>query len=139
VLSENFPGVALVPDVRFLTALPQARPPLALAAGHPVCHPVLRRASPARRPWGYGSPSTRRGSCALRVSVPIQEAEVVAAGFPCVDVSRAGLRKGLEGKVRWRRSRGCLMINCPLCMPFGLASTSKDISLLLQFSTLAQA
>jgi len=65
----------------------------------------------------HENPGTRRGSCALSVSVPLQEAEVVAAGFPCVDVSRAGLRKGLEGKVRWRRACGCLMINNPLCMP----------------------
>jgi hypothetical protein len=28
-----------------------------------------------------------------------QETELVAAGFPCIDVSRAGLRQGLEGPV----------------------------------------
>ncbi len=49
VLSENFPGVALVPDVRFLTALPQARPPLAPAARRPARDPVLRRPSPPGR------------------------------------------------------------------------------------------
>lgn len=27
-----------------------------------------------------------------------QETELLAAGFPCIDVSRAGLRRGLEGK-----------------------------------------
>lgn len=27
-----------------------------------------------------------------------QETELLAAGFPCVDVSRAGLRRGLEGQ-----------------------------------------
>lgn len=29
-----------------------------------------------------------------------QETELLAAGFPCIDVSRAGLRQGLQGKVR---------------------------------------
>lgn len=29
-----------------------------------------------------------------------QETELLAAGFPCIDVSRAGLRKGLAGQVR---------------------------------------
>jgi site-specific DNA-cytosine methylase len=28
----------------------------------------------------------------------LQDTELVAAGFPCVDVSRAGLRAGLDGK-----------------------------------------
>lgn len=27
-----------------------------------------------------------------------QETELLVAGFPCVDVSRAGLRRGLEGQ-----------------------------------------
>lgn len=38
----------------------------------------------------------------------VQETQLVAAGFPCVDVSRAGLRRGMEGKVR-----------CCLCAPLG--------------------
>ena len=29
----------------------------------------------------------------------MQETELLVAGFPCIDVSRAGLRKGLEGQV----------------------------------------
>lgn len=37
-----------------------------------------------------------------------QETELVAAGFPCVDVSRAGLRKGMEGKVRCAQPAGHL-------------------------------
>jgi hypothetical protein len=28
-----------------------------------------------------------------------QETELLAAGFPCIDVSRAGLRRGLSGSV----------------------------------------
>lgn len=28
---------------------------------------------------------------------PPQDTELLAAGFPCVDVSRAGLRKGMDG------------------------------------------
>jgi hypothetical protein len=32
-------------------------------------------------------------------SVHLQETELVAAGFPCVDVSRAGLRRGIDGQV----------------------------------------
>ena len=31
----------------------------------------------------------------------IQGTELVAAGFPCIDVSHAGLRKGLNGQVRY--------------------------------------
>jgi site-specific DNA-cytosine methylase len=29
-----------------------------------------------------------------------QETELLAAGFPCVDISRAGNRAGLDGQVR---------------------------------------
>ncbi len=29
-----------------------------------------------------------------------QETQLLAAGFPCIDVSRAGLRKGLTGQVQ---------------------------------------
>jgi site-specific DNA-cytosine methylase len=29
----------------------------------------------------------------------LQETELLAAGFPCIDVSRAGLRRGLDGQV----------------------------------------
>lgn len=29
----------------------------------------------------------------------LQETELLTAGFPCIDVSRAGLRAGLQGKV----------------------------------------
>lgn len=36
----------------------------------------------------------------LRLLQLLQETELVAAGFPCIDVSRAGQRKGLEGQVR---------------------------------------
>ena len=43
-----------------------------------------------------------RGMLCPETDCAVQETEVVAAGFPCVDVSRAGLRKGLEGKVCWR-------------------------------------
>ena len=30
----------------------------------------------------------------------LQDTELLTAGFPCIDVSRAGQRKGLEGQVR---------------------------------------
>jgi hypothetical protein len=33
----------------------------------------------------------------------VQETELLTAGFPCVDLSRAGLRKGLSGQVRDER------------------------------------
>jgi site-specific DNA-cytosine methylase len=29
----------------------------------------------------------------------MQDTELLVAGFPCIDVSRAGLRRGLEGQV----------------------------------------
>lgn len=31
-----------------------------------------------------------------------QETELVAAGFPCIDLSRAGLRNGINGQVHAR-------------------------------------
>ena len=31
----------------------------------------------------------------------LQDTELLVAGFPCIDVSRAGLRLGLEGQVRY--------------------------------------
>ena len=50
------------------------------------------------QPWG--------ATCAKQGVGGTQETELVAAGFPCVDVSRAGLRKGLEGKVRCAQPAG---------------------------------
>jgi site-specific DNA-cytosine methylase len=37
---------------------------------------------------------------ALTTRSSMQETELLAAGFPCVDVSRQGLRQGMMGKVR---------------------------------------
>ena len=36
----------------------------------------------------------------LTIPSMLQETELLAAGFPCVDVSRQGLRQGMMGKVR---------------------------------------
>jgi site-specific DNA-cytosine methylase len=35
----------------------------------------------------------------------LQDTELVAAGFPCIDVSRAGLRRGLSGQVGEHHAR----------------------------------
>ena len=48
--------------------------------------------------------------------VEAQETEIVAAGFPCIDVSRAGLRRGLDGQVAAHRG---LLSGSP-CMHEGL-------------------
>ena len=45
-----------------------------------------------------------------------QETELLAAGFPCIDVSRAGLRQGLQGKV----SAPC-QLNMHDCQQFSMA------------------
>ena len=48
---------------------------------------------------GRGRPRALLGDCAVRIPYGLrQETELLAAGFPCIDVSRAGLRKGLEGR-----------------------------------------
>lgn len=38
----------------------------------------------------------------------LQETELLVAGFPCIDVSRAGLRKGFQGQVRNPNLESCL-------------------------------
>ena len=49
------------------------------------------------------------GGKALERSLYLQGIDLVAAGFPCTDVSRAGLRKGLQGKVALGMTRmACL-------------------------------
>lgn len=43
-----------------------------------------------------------------------QETELVAAGFPCIDVSRAGLRKGIhQGAVRSPVATSSPVATCP--------------------------
>ena len=74
VLKEHFPGVLLVPDICSLQ-----------------CLPGVRLTSPQHCPT--------QGEAALESCPCLQGIDLVAAGFPCTDVSRAGLRKGLQGKV----------------------------------------
>lgn len=76
VLRKHWPSVLLVPDVASLQSLP----------------PV----------WGMWSLA-----CAVIIHQCVgighymhtQETELLTAGFPCIDVSRAGLRAGLQGQV----------------------------------------
>ena len=77
----------------------QKRPCLCASA------PSSRRAAHCWFLWVCKLENARRGVGET------QETELVAAGFPCVDVSRAGLRKGLEGKVRGSRAAtSCLSL-----------------------------
>ena len=75
VLHGMFPNTLLVPDIRALPALPKVG-----------CMTVQRSL------WVV---LFQAGCCCWGE----QETELVTAGFPCVDVSRAGARAGLEGKV----------------------------------------
>ena len=80
VLRSAFPGVRVHDDVTTLEAVPEVR---ASAAARPPPEPSRGCSSPPLPP-----PRTP----------PPQATELLAAGFPCVDVSRAGLRRGLDGQ-----------------------------------------
>lgn len=61
---------------------------------------------PAQAAWGTTHTWAKEGSWRTPYRIPrlilsfnLQGTDLVAAGFPCTDVSRAGLRKGLQGKV----------------------------------------
>lgn len=83
VLRKVFAGTLLYHDVCALTSLPKVGIPQSMLCRHAV----------------------HRCVCYARVLKSLsnsasQETELLAAGFPCIDVSRAGLRQGLQGKVR---------------------------------------
>ena len=44
-----------------------------------------------------GPPDHTQVKMCLRALLRVQDAELVAAGFPCIDVSRAGLKRGMGG------------------------------------------
>lgn len=77
VLRSAFPGVRIHDDVTSLERLPEVGAP-----GLPWC------------PWA--APLCCRPM--VFMGFQLQETELLVAGFPCVDVSRAGLRRGLEGQ-----------------------------------------
>lgn len=136
VLRKAFPGVLLVPDICGLERLPKvlhawisARPtmsPLGRAAPltntpcvrgvHIPAHPSWLPARLPKRPCAERavprSVSCRRRCCRC---CPTQETELVAAGFPCIDVSRAGLRQGLDGPVRAEQAL-CCQLEWSLCV-----------------------
>ncbi len=92
VLRKLFPGTLLCHDVCALTSLPKVYLVLCLY------------------------PDARHQIVYLQATCQTQETELLAAGFPCIDVSRAGLRAGLQGKVCCL-SHSCTMLsNAP--MPF---------------------
>lgn len=51
---------------------------------------------------------------------PPQETELLAAGFPCIDVSRAGLRRGLDGPVSGPPACICLVPPPAAALPLRL-------------------
>lgn len=72
MLKEHFPGVRLSHDVCAVEALPD------------VCDPFFSNFI-----FSYEDFEDEY----------MQDTELLVAGFPCIDVSRAGLRRGLDGQV----------------------------------------
>ena len=88
VLTEHFPGTTLVPDIRCLEALPE-----------------VRKEEERRGTWLSEKKKKKENShhpVDGPTSPPLllfsQGIDLVTAGFPCIDVSRAGLRTGLTGR-----------------------------------------
>lgn len=91
VLRHRFPAAMLETDVRTLERLPKAKSELSPSSleltgdWQPGCDPCI----------GEGS-----GYIEIRITESaLQGMDLLVAGFPCVDVSRAGKRAGLAGKV----------------------------------------
>lgn len=66
----------------------------------------------------------------------MQETELLAAGFPCVDVSRQGLRRGMDGKVTPHpppgRPRRALGASCAGCMDLPISFRLQGTALIRQ-------
>ena len=88
VLRAAFPGTLLLPDVCAVTALPEVR------SRFQVMPSSVSKRYEQRRP--FTRPPSTPATCATLQ----QDTELLAAGFPCVDISRAGNRAGLDGQVR---------------------------------------
>lgn len=86
MLRHHFPGVCLVEDVRFLAALPKVS-----------CTRLVLTGNTSSLLFALLSAARHLVPAALVAAA--QGTELVVAGFPCTDVSRAGKRAGLEGKV----------------------------------------
>ena len=85
VLKKRFPGTLLVPDVCSVVTLPQES---------------SRNSSFSVFGNNLGGSCTSDFLAEIKaILVVVQETEILAAGFPCIDVSRAGLRRGLDGQV----------------------------------------
>lgn len=95
VLRRAFPGTLLVPDICGLQCLPRVR------LYEHIAHNIYLASNLTSTCWRCG-PSSRRQLLIAPTSLlttPLQDTDMVAAGFPCIDVSRAGLRQGLDGPV----------------------------------------
>lgn len=110
VLSEHFPGTTLVPDIRCLEALPEVEGRwLGKVAKRETGSEERKTRARAKKKKRTGPtcmpspPPPRPSSHTPRPRIPdtrptAQGIDLVTAGFPCIDVSRAGLRTGLTGR-----------------------------------------
>jgi hypothetical protein len=109
----------------FPGSAPGARRVHAAIAAKGVPRRQLRPGAPHSRGVAHAQPPRpRRQLTSLLAPLP-QETEMVAAGFPCVDVSRAGLRRGIDGQASlalacadrsWRHGQHAMRV-CHLDMP----------------------
>lgn len=100
VLRTAFPGVRIHDDVISLEKLPEVGKQTSGRGGRvvrilyplafPAPLPQHRIVATQRMPLKPLEPPT--------APLTVQETELLVAGFPCIDVSRAGLRRGLEGQ-----------------------------------------
>ena len=74
----------IVPDICGLQSLPK------------VCFPNSSMGHPHEQSCGEPPDHRQREMCKSML-IRVQETELVAAGFPCIDVSRAGLKRGMGG------------------------------------------
>lgn len=94
VLSEHFPGVELAHDIRSLQSLPEVKKKERKRERR------REEKGPAAAGCGGGGGKTHslREKKNRHQIPPPKGIDLVVAGFPCVDVSRAGLRAGLDGR-----------------------------------------
>lgn len=101
VLSEHFPGVELAHDIRSLQSLPEVRRRGEEGIGRERGWTEPPAAEEKKKKLSLTLPHLSL----LLLLFPLENPnsfpkgiDLVVAGFPCVDVSRAGLRAGLDGR-----------------------------------------
>ena len=72
----------------------------------------------------------------MTLTLELQVTELVAAGFPCTDVSRAGHRKGLQGKVIQPYPPLTLTSYCQWCNSLSLHAAEQLASVSMQLNSL---